>query len=801
MDPKFQFNLPKNVGNTFSEQTKVKQRQQSFQFPPVNSNSKQVFKSNEKSEIEEKDVDMVKGIQLPIKYQKEPGISDETLIDTISNLPIRQLTVDDSKPVKAKPEWLENGRHLDLTLNRANGIGALYISANPNVTSSSPKVLKNGIKLLTDDSKVNTAVYEFALGPNIDKSSERISLLNHTYKNFEELLRRRAYKHFLAFDEEPAIGISDSALKNRKKDDLRSTISDLIESYTKFIDSKLNDDEKCNDPYLFNYEETLNILNLLTAIKFSKNDEHIILLQMWVNRADIKPDDELIARIKNVDSSTLHADVEFWASYIKTLVFRGYFNEAMEAIENSGFEQYKEDDPLLYEMISKLKDALANYDTMSFSKDLDQFLLWKQSMAALKDDCFSANFKNNEVASAIIDIICSMSGENDNLQGNCNNWFEYLLASFMFVLPSLQKLPDYMEDAQKLFPITKANTWEQTCTDIIYGKYLNVLSALETLDRSVATYVAIMLSASGLLDSYKEIDDGQSKSKSVVSMIDGMIRQLALEYLTTYEFFAIGTGILIITDDSKARQILTQMLPTYQIKSGDDFEWCLSICAKLRLPGTATEIYDIQGENLLNAGFEYESLCCFAEADNPAKVVDTVWKIFENLLVDGGYSDDLLNEKIDSGDFTSPILLQSLAPVAILRQVLKSEEGKLPFDKVAELLEFRYLPPYYKIIILLMLIPYFNTDTFNLDDLMEIIKILNIYEKQLQTVPNCKEYSQQMLDMALEQTRNVQHDDSGTFDWRNKKDLPDSCEKLILEMRKLLSFEISFKFLEESSST
>ncbi|QPG75768.1 hypothetical protein FOA43_003128 [Brettanomyces nanus] len=754
---------------------------------------------SQRSDDDDKDDEMMDAIRIPSEQDgfDDAETEDALQIDRATQLPITKLPYAEGGPIpKSSPDWLKNGRHLELSIDKAHNFGILYVTRKLEGEEEEGKTDKL-------DKPETSKLYPFELEPKMDKSEERVSLLNKLYEDFEPLLKNRAYKTYSDDDDTGLeIGVL-SIIRNRreeKKTFLRSVITNTIENLKEIISIQIRENDETTYVSMFNYEEILNVINLLNALKFAKEDEIIILLQMWVNRASLQPDNELVDRAMDNENGSPYKNLIFWSAYLKKLILRGYFDQAMSALDESGYEELEQSDVNLFNLITDLRTLMGTYDAVEFSRDSKSFFQWKKNVVELRERLSELEFVNKEISVEVREMISTMSGFGKTIQANCSSWYEYLLARFMFSLPSMKMINGYVEEAVAAFPVNQVSSWESICQELFECKYLNVISSLEMLDRSIATYMGVLMSAAGLLKPYSEVM-GNDHESDIKTTIDQMLEDLTLSYFAERELFSTAVGILVTTGNSKAREIVSQMLPKYQIQDNDDFEWSLSVCAKLKLTQTAVDIYNIQGEVLLNQGYEYESLECFAEAGNAVKLVDTVWKIFENLLLDGEHEDSLLNEKIDANEIQSSILRQALSPLALLRDILKydlksSHSERLSFEKLIKLLQFKYLPAHCKPVLLLMLLPFFNTASLTLHQLVEIIKILNDYEKQLREEEHASKYSEQMYRMALKR-KNI-HKSGSEFDWRNRQELPVSCQALILKIRELISFEISFKFLEQN---
>ncbi|ODV85412.1 hypothetical protein CANARDRAFT_28211 [[Candida] arabinofermentans NRRL YB-2248] len=636
-------------------------------------------------------------------------------------------------------------------------------------------------------------LYPFDQPLNLDSSPEYTKFLNLLYSDFEPLLSEAAYKTYSldSEDDEMNIGLLDKIKENEKgkRLNLQKLVNSVIGNVNDLISAKVSKTEKLDDPSLFNYVEALNVLNLLNALYFANPDERITLLSIWINRADIQPDEELIQEAMHSDDKPYRNSL-FWSTFMTKLIIRGMFTEALTAMNDSGYQELQESDPNLFNLIVDFQTLLQNYNLVRFSTDLKSFISWKQTMARLREQSTSLTYENPSIALQLTELITIMCGHSASIQEHSTSWYESFFAYYLYQLPSSDIIPEYLQISLEKQPLDSTVSWESICVDLLHGKFLSVISSLELLDKSISTYVAILIQASGLLKDYFTIIS--NASSELISTIDQMLEQLALTYMTSQELFPIGVGIMISLNNSRTREVIAESLPKFKIKSNDDLEWCLSICAKLKLPQTANAIYKAEGANLSSQGYLYESLFCFAEAGDYTNLVSLAWNCFENLLLDGKFEDEQLVAKIQSNDIQNPLLRQAISPFVILYQFLEQESDKRDFNKILRLLSFNYLPKHFKTVLILIFRPYLNKRLLTIKQLVQLIKTLNDFEKDLKTSEEVYSKSTMLYELAKKKVSN----NGDIFDWRSQGSLPDSIKLLILEMRKGISFEISFNFAE-----
>ncbi|GME74883.1 unnamed protein product [[Candida] boidinii] len=325
-----------------------------------------------------------------------------------------------------------------------------------------------------------------------------------------------------------------------------------------------------------------------------------------------------------------------------------------------------------------------------------------------------------------------------------------------------------------------------------------------------------------------------------------MLKDLSFSCFGIQKLFPIGIGILISINNSNTREIIVEVLPHYQCNTNDDFEWCLSVCAKLRLPKTASIIYKTQGQFFKDKGYNLPSLKCFSESGDLQLVTRSIWSLFEaSLIQDGPIQDDDLVEYIENGEDvvnafddgekeedeegvvektsnreivkSNGILRQAMSPYVSLYKYHKNlEQGNYyeSINQLINLLKFKYLPKYYMCLILIKILPFINQDEnliyLNLNDypsdkivkelneiskksirnliennkLIYLIQYLNEYEEILKNDPIVLKQSNYLINMFKNYKQTT-----------DNVNIPNNVEELLLKLRKGLGFEISLKFV------
>lgn len=742
----FGFGVDKQEPNT--------QEAKSINSIKENPTSEETMKNGTKDENtkkqKEKENDFLKNYQAP---SVEPFIRDDDTelavdddkdeefydmeIDKKTSLPIRRLNYEEIAKSR-----LGKGEHIKFAISSKTEEGMLFVTESEDKGTEKNRSEGNS-------EKGKTELFPFELIPQLDQSSEYRMFLNNLYKEFEPLLKNRKYKHYLEpeNDEYMQIGVVSTIKHNREERQLflRKLMSFTLSYLQTLIKEKMNSDfGNFSDQWVVNYEEIISVLYLLNALHFGNEDESIVLFQQWIERIDIQPDDELLASVFQ-DSDKPYQNTAFWSVYVKKLLLRCSFSQLVNDLKVSQYEELQDSDNELFLLIEDLISLIESYDPVLFSSDVSAFLRWKKVAVELREAANNVYAKNVMIHSELLELLSILAGSSQTIDDSSSSWYECFLGHFLYQMPSKKLIPEYIENALQIDtyekPLGGIESWDSICVELFRGKYLTVIASLEALDKSIGTFVAVLVEAAGLLDRYsKDIDademiDKTIASRGISSNIDRMVEDLALTYLNSQEFFAIGVGILVSVGSSKSREILSEMLPTYEIKDSDDFEWVLSICSRLKLTQTLRTIQQMQGQRFYEKQLIPNALSCFAESSLPDKVVSTVWRLFEDALLNGGLDAGLAAQLFDS-DLSkgNTILRQSLSPLYALHQVLRQDgpdDHVRWFRRLHALLEFAYLPGRYKCGLLLLIFDNLNKGIFDMANLVALIESINGYEKDL----------------------------------------------------------------------
>ncbi|ODV97160.1 hypothetical protein PACTADRAFT_48909 [Pachysolen tannophilus NRRL Y-2460] len=739
-------------------------------------------------------------------------------LDPVSNVPIKRL-IDAPIPVGGVDNWLKTGRDLKFELNPVDNSGIAYISSNPNVDKSK--------KCFPEESKL----YPFQLTDSMnDNSDEFFNFLKNCFKNFEELIKNKDYHNFLGQNKEVQFGViieEDIETKNARLEERQLILNGIMSRLSSDLDNLINQkslkiEEQQDSEASHNLAQLVDIMhitNLIHAIYFSKPSEKIGLLTIWINKIEIEPSVEVLKEIMSFEKP--YKNPLLWNYYIKKLVSRGLFQQAINTLKESKFEELEQNENDLFLVIEDLISILNSYQTQ-FGTENFEFIEWKQKCCEFRDNFVNVKVKETEnlvIKDNIHELLVIMTGLQSAIIKNSTSWYECFVTKYLFELPSETLISQYLYTSLENFPIneTVSDTWSQCCLDLIKGNYLNLIRKIENLDKSIVAYLSILLEAKGLYGDYdfilsmqEEFDNlGLNEAKESQTISELLLNDHALECLCHRDLTPVGIGILMCLNSAKSRLIISQYLPHYECKTNDDLEWCMSICAKLSLGSTASSVLKVNASKLFTQGNLFESLVLFAKSGDLKVLKDKCWLILENSLVkNASVKDDLINslilsdKKFQDIDFPAN-LRQCLAPYALFLLFLQKKNKKIIKRENQD---------------------YYNKSLVSQEDFIKIIELIENFEDNF--VDLIKQFKKKNPVNLTQKEKNliIQFDDCQSLyefavcdetlskisnsekDWRlilletlndQHKKFPETLEELILLYRKCINRELSYAFLQQ----
>ncbi|EGV65884.1 Nucleoporin nup85 [Yamadazyma tenuis] len=586
--------------------------------------------------------------------------------------------------------------------------------------------------------------------------------------------------------------------------------------------------------YPLNYECLLSIIDCLHAnVFYNSVNEKPNHLVRWVNRFDLKPEEELVEEIM-VKTTTPYQHPLFWTKFIAKLITRGLSDQSANAIKNSGYEHLKEDDIELFQLIEDFIGLLESYNTMSLKKEFAQ---WKLSCCEFRDliPKLKTNIKspaNIIVLEQIHDLAYILTGLPKTTANYCDTWYEIVTCLSLFQIRdddsmypqyfdiALEEKPPLLIDSEDILKST-----ERAFLNVFEGSYLHVLTKIDEIDSATAALVSRLFELKGLFSNYYTIDDDKdlNRLRTGKTISEYLLTKFAFQCLNTHPLAPVGIGILLneniessVSSINNNKTIIEEYLPKYQCKSNDDLEWCLTICAKLGLVTTASELYRIYGTKSLKDGYLYEALnmlvnCYSADGNLEAnqkgmkEVHYIVWELIfqDTLLNNRPIKDELINNVVkhetDPTFEVHPVIKQCLSPYAVLFEFYNSISNPIAPDttvimaksktsRILHLLEFTHLPKKFYPLLLAQLIPFFIDDIyqFQIPELIVIIELIDNFEQQ--TSPDDFRKAQELYKHSI---TNFDRTQAESYDWRIKINLKQrSIPESVGDLTRLLRNEI-----------
>lgn len=641
-----------------------------------------------------------------------------------------------------------------------------------------------------------------------------------------------------SYDEEPlgvVIGTkgrkvtSNSVRRDEKIDDAFSSFMDILQTFIDKID------EEHEDISLF--YRISNIFDCLQAINFSSLSQQTPeLVSRWINRYELKPENELVETVM-LKTPTPYLHPQFWNTYLAQLLTRGLIKQAFEAVSNSGYEELKEPQPQVYDLIKDFETLIGSYTSMAVK---GQFPKWKLSACetrdlapSIKDDIEDAKFQL--MVSQVYDLLCIITGLPKTIASYCDSWYEIFTALSFFQVRDNNLFKNYYDISTNEIPPPVADAvleeddeeainllTEQCFSDVLEEKFVNILTAIDKLDLASAAYVSRLFELKGLLKSYYQYDIKQKVNDymSQRTISEYLLTIQAYQCLNTHDLVPVGIGLLLnesIAFSSQSiihnRKTIENFLPLYHYLTNDDLEWGLTICATLNLVNTAKELYYSYGLNSLREGYLYEGINmlvnCYEQHTSTETSVRSmkevhrvVWDIIfhESLVNSRLFDDELINNvvlKKISPDFEiHPVIRQCLAPYAVLAEyyVSKSEQSA-SISKLIHLLRFQHLPKKFCLLLLCQFLGCILKTDVHLPEMIMVVEIIDNY--YLSASKDERAEGEVLYQEALQ----VPEDDAASRDWRKPltdldEPIPNSADGMIKLLRNVISCKIAELYIK-----
>ena len=682
--------------------------------------------------------------------------------------------------------------------------------------------------------------YEESLTQADDFSKTYTNYVTSLYKVIEKLLEENVGGLPNDIDDNEPLGVvvgrqgtkinSSTVHRNNVID---RAFADVVDILQVFIDKI---DENHEDITLF--YRISNILDCLQAIHFLSLGQQVPeLVSKWINKYEMKPENELVESIM-LKTRTPYSHPQFWNTYLAQLLTRGLVQQAFEALSNSGYEELKESQLQVYDLIKDFATLLGSDSSMALK---GQFAQWKLSSCEtrdlaprVKEDVEDSSLR--QTVSQIYDLLCIITGLPKTIASYCDSWYEIFTALAFFQVRDSALFRDYFDIATNEKPPPAVDVsegydeldidllTEQCFVDIMEESFVKVLTTIDKLDLATAAYVSRLLEVKGLLKSYYDFDVKQSVNDYMTqrTISEYLLTTQAYQCLNTHDLVPVGIGLLLNEDIASSslsivhnRRTIESFLPLYHYQTNDDLEWGLTICATLNLVHTAKELYYTYGMNSLKEGYIYEGLNMLANCYDQQSTSDTsvksmreihrvVWDIiFHEAVVSSQlFDDDLINNvvlKQTAPDFDiHPVIRQCLSPYAVFAEFLlaQKEQKTTGVSRLIHLLRFQHLPKKFCVVLFCQFLGSILECDAQLPEMIMFVELIDNYY----TLAS-KEEKAESEELYHEALAMPQVDAKEQWDWRRPvkklgKPIPSNGDDAIKLLRNVISTKIAELYIK-----
>lgn len=637
-------------------------------------------------------------------------------------------------------QFLSNNRTLAFELNPATNDGIAWIAPQDISKSKELPIQKQESKLYP------------VFVPGLNYTEEYRSLIIDSFNSLQEILK-------ISFNRNLDMRFSPA-------------ISRIVENYIESINAIEANNQKLADAN--------NIIRCFQAVCFQADNQNKIArpFMSWVNFANVNPATELLPEIMSSNKPLEHP--MFWQC-LCGLALRNLFDLAVQALQSVLPAFADAQASLCVQHIIKL---LESYNSES---EPHIFRLWKDEVLhGLQSASYIQDLELRHNITALLRIL---SGDRNTILGISTSWFEAIAAFFCYIDPTRLRLEEYYEIAVEQLPVDVTVAWEEGCAAVMTGQYFLAIEKIESLDPFAATVICESCEAKGLMDSYAD--------NSFTDVRNWLLINFAKLCISDLELLGVGIDLLQLIQTNEAREIFAEFIPRVDFKSPEDANLAIHAAHAFALPEVARILNKITAKKMEAQGSYVEALIHFETSKDIKALVHVAWKLFEDVLISGVPSDNLIlvDAVNNTLDFEiSPTVRNALAPYAVLAKTfefLNDNASSQAARHVAALFKFPYMPVKYLGLLFLLagrLLDRKQPRVFNTSELVLMMKALDKWEDDA----NAK---QRAIGLELVEECVVQAGDEEAWE-KLKKEIQSGL--MFSEFRMKLAKEVSRAFLEGS---
>lgn len=665
--------------------------------------------------------------------------------DTLSEAPIKPGFVQ---------QWRENNRTLAFQFSPVSNDGLAWIST---VDFKHELERDGGVPILPEDSKIYPANI-----PGLRYSKDYLQFIAETFPFLQKIVE---------------INISmNNDIIVRHEMRWNEDLSNFVQDFIKLIDTFSKDNQKLAD--------INNIVRCFNAIRFQPDSKNNIasLFADWVNCADENPNTETLEDV--MTSKGNPADNQLYWNLLYSATIRnltGLCANILRPIQQHYTGKHSK------EMIKCAIDLLEEYPN-----DADTYLfgLWKRKVEELAG--FIHLVEDTNLQMRLNTLLSILYGDREIIIKGSNSWFEAMCGLLCYTDPTKKRLEEYYVQCVEYHPVDQTLAWEEGCSAVIQGSFLEAIEKLESLDPFVATVISETCEAKGLMDSYL--------GESFMVLRNWMLINYAKLCLDNSLLAPAGVQLLIMLKTEQAKAIFAEFIPRLLFICPRDIEMMISTALDFGLEDTVKTIHRTTARRLEAEGSYLEAMMHLDQIQDKDGLRTLSWKLFEECLVRGEPLDDNVLEDAINGKQTafeiSPTVRESLAPYAVLAKALTFLRNGSSIEAAkhfAALFKFPFISvKYYSVLFLSMdlLLKRQQPRVFSISELTDVMRAVDKWED---AVKNDKTVLRDIQDLMKMTLRAI---DIPGVEYSEKKDL--DMEIVLKNTRKKLAKEISRAYMENS---
>ncbi|CAK9439401.1 uncharacterized protein LODBEIA_P35400 [Lodderomyces beijingensis] len=679
--------------------------------------------------------------------------------------------------------------------------------------------------------------------------SAYINFINSNFKLVESLLSKLDYDEQVEDLSPPTIGVISTSQKTLNGPISRSkridaAFQDLVENLQKLLESTAEKgnaaEEEEQEEQKDKLSDVLLILKCIASTYFCADvRRRPEMVAEWVNSFDPQPPRELITEIM-INQPRSYTHPLFWNGLVRKMVLRGLFQQVDEVLEHSNYIELRDMCNPLFSAIQDLKSLVSSYKSYCYK---GQFMQWKilaceyrDSLSQLKrevTDWEGQDVNYGTVFGQIYDIACIITGLPKTIATCSDSWYEMYLALSLYQIRDNESVSHaFFKSAISEVPpsplVTNAGVdfnlddlTEGTFINAMEGRIMKVMETLFDLSPATASYVSLLMELKGYFKDYHLNNTTGKLLAPQKTISEYFLTRHAHDCLNLHDLVPVGIGLLgngLIYQRPESTEVnrntVAEFIPHYDIKSNDDLEWALTICADLQLVSTARDLYFQAGTQAFDDGFLYEALNNFVNCYDPLQVSGSthleglhkihfiVWDIiFTDCLVNNKpIRDDLLNniveQKLDME--LHPVIQQCISPYAVLKEFYDSlndstVKASSKLSKIIHLLKFQYMPKKFCPLLLCQFLPFLATNQkLPLPDLIVGVELIDNYESE--ATEEEKEQGEYLYDYS---TKVQEIDTQSEHDWRiGAEPIPPDVKSMLVLLRSRITAKVGKVFID-----